>query len=190
MSLTMTQWPRRHRITVANYYRMAEAGLFEPGDRVELVNGDIVDMPPMGSRHAGILHRLARMLDAAIGERASVRQQLPLRLDDESEPQPDIALVEPREDDYIGRHPSACDVLLVVEVSLATLAYDRDVKVPLYARHGVPEAWIVDLNEDCLQVYREPAAGAYRSAEEPAEWGPIEVAAIPGVRLDLAALRQ
>ena len=117
MSIAMQEWPRRHRITVEHYYRMAEAGLFAEDARVELIDGEIIDMPPMGSRHAGRLERFGALLSAAVAGRALVRQQLPIRLSNDSEPQPDVAVVTPRDDHYESSHPIALDVLLLVEVS-------------------------------------------------------------------------
>ena len=107
MSIAMHEWPRRHRISVEHYYRMGEVGLFAPDERVELIDGEIVDMPPTGTRHAGKLSRLVKILTEAVGDRGIVRAQLPLRLDDASEPQPDIAIVLPRADFYEQRHPRA-----------------------------------------------------------------------------------
>lgn len=187
MSTAMQESPRRHRITVEHFYRMADAGLFEPEERVELINGEIIDMPPMGSRHASILQQLAADLTIALGARAILRQQLPLRLSEDSEPMPDIAVVSARPDRYRTSHPVGADALLVIEVSESTLRYDRDVKVPMYALHGVPEVWIIDLRANQLRVYHSPRGGAYEVAEvRPLERTPL--AALPGVVVDLAPL--
>src|SRR5512134_774981 len=109
MSTAMHEWPRRHRITVEHFYRMGEAGLFGANERVELINGEIIDVPPMGSRHAGSLEQLASALAAAVATRAIVRQQLPLRLGEDSEPQPDIVVATARADHYKASHPTAAD---------------------------------------------------------------------------------
>jgi Uma2 family endonuclease len=188
MSSAMPDWPRRHRISVDHYYRMAEAGLFEQGERVELINGDIIDMPPMGSRHAATLEHLAFMLTAAAGHRAIVRQQLPLRLADDSEPEPDIAVVRPRNDRYRSAHPTAPDVLLLVEISDATLSHDREVKVPLYARCGVPEVWLVDLQSARIHFYRTPVDGRYTDVTVAAEPGVTSLDSLPGVAIDMTPL--
>jgi Uma2 family endonuclease len=187
MSTAMQEWPRRHRITVEHFYRMAGAGLFEPEERVELINGEIIDMPPMGSRHASTVQQLAADLTMALGARAILRQQLPLRLSDDSEPMPDIAVVAARPDRYRTSHPNGAEALLVIEVSESTLRYDRDVRVPMYALHGVPEVWIVDLQANQLRAYRSPRNGAY----EVAEVRPFErtaLAALPRVTVDLTPL--
>ena len=188
MSIAMQEWPRRHRISVAHYYRMAEAGLFEPDERVELIDGEIVDMPPMGARHAGKLSRLVDMVSKAVGARGIVRCQLPLRLGDLSEPQPDIVVARPRADYYENHHPAADEALLAVELGDTTLRFDRDVKAPLYARHGVPELWIVDLRAERLLTFQAPTDGRYTVIEERA-LGPMHVAELPGVIVDLEPLQ-
>jgi Uma2 family endonuclease len=189
MSILMQEWPRRHRITVQHYYRMAEAGLFAEDQRVELIDGEIIDMPPMGSRHAGTLEQLASMLSAAIEERAIVRQQLPVRLGDDSEPQPDIAVVKARSDHYKASHPTAADVLLLVEISDTTLRYDRDVKLELYAQRGVAEVWIVDLQGGRAQFNRMPANGKYTEVSVTDAPGITSVALLSGTVVDLSLLR-
>ena len=133
MSVTHESWPRPHRLTVDEYYRMAEVGLLPPDARVELIDGEIIDMAPIGSRHAAAVDLLAeRFIQAAKGT-VVVRIQGPVRLGPRSEPQPDHAVLRPRADRYARSHPTAADVLLVVEVSDATLRFDREVKANLYA---------------------------------------------------------
>jgi Uma2 family endonuclease len=134
--------PRRHRLTVADYYRMAEVGILAPDARVELIDGEIIDMAPPASSHAGTVDYLLEVLGLAARGKAKVRVQNPVRLSEYSEPQPDLALLWPREDFYRARHPRADDVLLIVEVAASSLRFDRKKKVPLYARHGVPEVWL------------------------------------------------
>lgn len=151
----------RRRLSVAEYYRMAEAGILTPRDRVELIEGEIVTLSPAGSPHAGTVKRLNRLLVRLVGDRATVSVQDPLRLGDESEPEPDVALLLPRADDYTAAHPIAADVLLVIEVADSSLLYDRRVKRPLYARHGIPEYWIVNLEAEVVEVHRQPTAGGY-----------------------------
>lgn len=157
----MHELPRRHRITVEHFYRMAEAGLFAEDERVELVDGEIIDVPPMGHRHAGVVAYLAKLLMDCLADRAIVRQQLPIRLGDDSEPLPDIAVTKPRKDHYFDSHPTANDVLVVVEVSSTTLKFDRNVKVPMYARHGVPEVWVLDVGAEKIYCYRRPKDSQY-----------------------------
>jgi Uma2 family endonuclease len=161
VNVTPETWPRRHRLTVEEYYQMAEVGLLAPDARVELIDGEIVDMAPIGSRHAAAVSLLAERLIRGVGEAAIVWIQSPVRLDARSEPQPDLALLHPRGDRYAGGHPGPADVLLLIEVSDATLRYDREIKTGLYARHGVPEVWVVDLPNGRLHVLREPREGGY-----------------------------
>jgi Uma2 family endonuclease len=186
MSIAMHEWPRRHRISVEHYYRMADAGLFTPNERVELIHGEIVDMPPMGTRHAAQLTRLVELLSAVIGERGMVRVQLPLRLDDASEPQPDIAVVLPRSDYYEQRHPGGPDTLLAVEISDTTVEFDRDVKAPLYVLHGVRECWVLDIRTNRLLRFFRSAAHKIVSTES--GFGPVAIAALPGVTVNLEPL--
>ena len=187
MSVRMHEWPRRHRITVEHYYRMAEAGLFAAGQRVELIDGEIIDVPPMGARHAAALTKLATLFAGAIEQRAILRPQLPIHLGEDSEPEPDLALVKPRADHYESSHPTADDVLLLVEISDTTLRYDRDVKLALYARHAVREVWIVDLTGEQIHFYRDPVDGKYATAVSTATFGRTPIAAL-GVTVDLSSL--
>jgi Uma2 family endonuclease len=150
--------------TVDEYYRMAEVGILGPEDRVELIDGEIIQMSPIGARHLGCVNRANRLFAAAFGVRVVVSVQNPLQLSNYTEPEPDIVLLKPRADEYAGKKPFAEDALLVLEVAETTLKYDRDVKAPRYAAAGVPEVWIENLNEDVLLVYRDPAGRSYRTS--------------------------
>lgn len=151
----------RYRFTVDEYHRLAETGILGEEDRVELIDGEIVMMTPMGSRHAACLARLTQLLVELADGAAIVRVQSPVELDGRSEPEPDLALARPRADFYTSGHPRPADLLLVVEVADSSLGYDRDVKLPLYGTAGVPELWIVDLGRGCVDAYRGPFAGGY-----------------------------
>ena len=186
--LERQQAPTRHRLDVGAYYKMAEAGILAPNDRVELIDGEIFDMVPIGSAHAGTTDRFNRLFARAAADGlAHVSVQRPLRLDALNEPQPDVMLLKPRADDYRGRHPNAADVLLLVEVAETSLAYDRGTKLPLYAKFGVPEVWIVDLRGAAIEVYREPAGDAYALKERLIS-GPLAPVLVPGVAIDVGAL--
>jgi len=178
----------RHRLTVADYYRMGEAGVFAPNARVELIEGEVIDMAPIGTRHGSAVKRLNAMLAAAVGSRAVVSVQDPLRLGDLSEPEPDLMLLKPRADFYADAHPTAADVLLLIEVADTSARYDREIKLPLYARHGVPEVWIIDLEARLLCFHRAPAGDAYTEASTTASPGRTPIAALPGVEIDLAQI--
>ena len=154
--------PRRHRLTVSDFHRMGEAGIFAAGDRVELIDGEVIDMSPIGALHAAIVALLTAFLCRSVGSGVIVWCQNPIRLDDSSEPEPDIALLRPRADGYMSAHPGPEDVLVVIEVADTSLAYDLGVKVPLYARHGIPEAWVIDAATRQTRVFREPSAEGYR----------------------------
>ena len=149
------------RFSVDEYYRMGRAGVFHEDDRVELLDGQIVEMSPIGPGHAGCVRALTSLLTRLVAGRALVSVQNPVRLGEHSEPQPDVALLVPRADAYRTAHPQPKDVLLVIEVADASLEHDRDVKVPLYAAAGVPEVWLVHLAEDTATLYRDPVGGRY-----------------------------
>lgn len=136
--------PARHLISVDAFHRMGEAGILGPADRVELIDGEIINMSPIGALHAALVARLASTFSQRLGEAAVVWSQNPLRLDDIGEPEPDIAILRPRADFYTTAHPGPTDVLLAIEVADTSLAYDLGTKVPLCARHGIPEVWVID----------------------------------------------
>ena len=160
---------------------MAEAGILTPNDHVELIGGDIVDMTPIGSAHAGKTNRLNRLFARAAADGlALVSVQGPLRLDAWNEPLPDLMLLRPRDDDYQDRHPGAADVLLLVELSDSSLAHDRGTKLALCARFGVPEVWIVDLRGAAVEVYRQPENGLYMQTRSVCADGMLDVAMVPG----------
>lgn len=188
MDPRMESEPRRHRISVDEYYRMAEVGLLAPDARVELVEGEIIDMAPIGSLHGSIVDQLAQLLMRAVDDRAIVRVQGPVRLSRMTELQPDLALLAPRADFYRDAQPNGTDTLLVIEVSDSTLRYDREVKVPLYARHGVPEVWIVDLQNDRLVCCRSLRDRAYHTVTPAAAFSKTRIEALPDVEIDLSRL--
>ena len=152
----------RRIFSVFDYYRMAEAGVLKEGDRVELIEGEILEMSPIGNRHAASVDRLNAFLNRLVGGDVIVRVQSPVWLNHFSEPQPDVTVLKPRADFYSGGHPTPEDVLVVVEVADTTVRYDRGVKVPLYARAGVPEVWLVNLERDEVEVYSRPEQGVYQ----------------------------
>ncbi len=154
----------RHRFTVDEYYRMAESGILTPGQRVELIEGEIVDMTPIGRRHMACVDRLTRDFVSALGDRAIVRVQGALRLHDYSEPEPDLVILRPRDDFYAGQDAGPDDALLVIEVADSSEHYDRQVKVPLYARAGIREVWLVDLTAGRITSYRQPGPDGYAEA--------------------------
>jgi len=156
----------RHSFTVEEYERMGEAGIFPPNARLELIEGEIYEMSPIGSPHAACVDALALLFNEVARRRFIVRVQSPIRLNDFSEPQPDVSLLRWRDDFYRGAHPTPADVLLVVEVSDTTTETDRKVKVPLYARAGIPEAWLVNIPDGRIEVYSDPSGDAYGQVKQ------------------------
>ncbi len=153
----------KYYFTVAEFERMGEAGVFTKDARLELIEGEIIEMSPIGSRHAACVKFLSRFLNRTVGDIALVSTQDPIRLNDFSEPEPDLALLRLRDDFYREAHPTPADVLLIIEVADTTLAYDRQVKMPLYAKAGVAETWIVNLLEEQIEVYAGLAGGTYQT---------------------------
>ena len=150
--------------TVDDYYRMAEAGILTEDDRVELIDGEILQMSAIGSRHLGCVNRASTLFVESFGRRCVVSTQNPVQLSAWTEPQPDIVVLNPRPDFYASKKPMAEDVLLVLEVADTTLSYDRDIKVPRYAAAGIQEVWIESLVDDRLLVYRDPAETGFRTS--------------------------
>ena len=187
MSASADILPRR-LLSVSDYHRMGETGILAPDERVELIEGEIIAMPPIGPAHNGLVNRLIRLLDRAVGDRAIVQAQGPVRLSDLSEPEPDLALLRPRDDFYTTRIPRAHDTLLLIEVADATLNKDRTVKIPLYARHAVPEVWLVDVAGERVVAYREPGDGGYAREVEQHPPERLEPLSLEGVTIDLSSL--
>ena len=160
---TSLQQVTRWRFTVHDYHRMGEAGILHEDDRVELIEGEIVEMAAIGTRHFSCVNRLTRLLVMGVGDAAVVSVQNPVRLNEHTEPQPDITVIQPR--DYTESLPVPEDVLLLVEVSDTTLAYERDVKLPLYARASIGEVWIVNLPAKTIEQYTDPSGDGYRHVD-------------------------
>jgi Uma2 family endonuclease len=153
----------KYYFTASEFERMGEAGVFKKDARLELIAGEIIEMSPIGSRHAACVNFLSRFLNRTVGDIALVSTQNPIRLDDFSETEPDLALLRLRDDFYRDAHPSPADVRLIIEVADTTVAYDRQVKVPLYAKAGVEEAWIINLTEEQIEIYSGLAGGTYHT---------------------------
>lgn len=153
--------PQTRKFTVAEYYRMAEVGILKPDERVELIEGEILVMPPIGPEHADNVDEFNEVLARYAPDRYRVRIQNPVRLSDESEPEPDVALLRRRPEGYGAAHPTPADVLLVIEVAHSSLEYDRNIKAHIYGRSGVPETWVRNLPEDCIERFTEPGPDGY-----------------------------
>jgi len=180
-----TSEARRRRFTVEEYHLMAEAGVLHEDDRVELIDGEVVEMAALGSGHIACVLRLTTLLTERLGRSAIVSVQNSVRLSDFLEPRPDVALLRPREDFYAGRIPTAEDVLLLVEVSDTTLRYDRGEKAAFYARAGIPELWVVDLSGEEVTILSEPGGGAYSEAETVGRGGRAVSRRVAGLSLSV-----
>jgi Uma2 family endonuclease len=153
----------RRPITVDEYYRMAEVGILTENDNVELIHGDIIKMSPIGSKHAALVNRLNKILNESLSGKAIISIQNPVRINDLNVPEPDITILKYADDFYINKHPEPEDIYLVIEVSDTTLAYDKEIKLPLYASAGIPEFWLVNIERNEIEVHQSPAADVYKS---------------------------
>ncbi len=182
----MTTEVLKRLFTVEQYHRMIETGIITEGDRVELMRGEIVEMASIGTKHAAGVNRLTRLFYDKFGEQVLVSPQNPVEVDEHSEPQPDIAILRPRDDFYASAHPTPDDVFLLIEVSDSTIRYDRTVKIPLYAEDNIAEAWSVDVNAELVEVYRQPSATGYRSLQTLTRGQLIQLLAFPEVSIAIA----
>jgi Uma2 family endonuclease len=179
MSVQVEKWV----FTVDEYHRMSQAGILSEDDRVELIEGEIIKMSPIGKLHASCVKRLNAILNRRVGQFAIVSVQDPIQLNEHSEPEPDIALLKLRDDFYSQQLPFAEDVLLIIEVGDTSVEYDRNVKLPLYARAGIGETWLANLPADKLEVYSEPVNGIYERVGELRRGESISPEAFPTVVL-------
>lgn len=179
MSAQLEKW----HFNVDEYYRMAKAGVLKPDDRVELIEGEIIRMSPIGSLHAACVRALDLGFSELFGRKYVVSVQSPVRLGDFSEPEPDVALLKPRDDLYAKRHPLPEDVVVIIEVSDSTLLSDRNVKIPLYARAGIPEAWLVNLPKRMIEVYYDLVNGRYRKCQKFKRGQVLISPTVPGLSL-------
>lgn len=186
--LTRYPWVVRRPITVAEYHRMGEAGILTHEDRVELIEGELIAMAPIGSNHSGTINSLNRALVQAAGDRGVVGVRNPVRLNNLSEPQPDFSIMKPRDDDYQHATPRPEEVLLLVEIADSSLGYDRTVKRSLYARHGIPEFWIVNLVAGEVEVCRGPEGDTYTSEVPVRRGGVLDILRLPGASIPVHAL--
>jgi Uma2 family endonuclease len=171
----------RKLFNVVEYYKMAEVGILGSEERVELIDGEIIQMSPIGDKHLGCVNIANDLFTAAFRGRAVVSVQNPLRLKDYTEPEPDVVLLKPRSDRYRGKHPEAEDALLVLEIADTTLRYDREVKLSRYAKAGVPEVWIENLQDDALLVYRDPEQERFQTTLTIQRGGTVAVLVFPDV---------
>lgn len=158
----MTVQILRKKFTVGQYHQMIESGILTDQDHVELIQGEIIEMSPVGRHHAACVDRLTELLVLTLCRQALIRVQSPILLSDNSEPQPDISILQRREDFYHAGHPTPDNIFTLIEVSDSTIAFDRDVKVPIYAQEQIPEVWLVNLNDTQVECYRQLIANTYQ----------------------------
>ena len=180
--------PALHRFSAEDYHRLAEVGILPRKARVELIEGAIHDMSPIGPLHSGVVIRLIRLFNLRVKGRWVVSAQGPVGLDNYSEPQPDLVLLKPAPDDYVSHHPAPDDVFLLIEVADSSLEFDRNKKLPVYARAGIPELWIVNLQESTIEVYREPHFTGYEKKTVLRAGDKASPLAFPDVAVDVAEL--
>lgn len=178
--------PRKHLTDIDEWRRLGEAGIFPPDSRLELINGEILDMFPIGCNHSGHINRINKLLTILTGTKAIASVQNPLQLGDLSEPEPDFMLLKPNPDFYSTRHLVAADVLLLlIEVADLSLEFDRNQKLHLYALHRIPEYWLLNLNETCVEIYRKPSGDLYAEKTTLTAGDSIMLSELPEIRVDI-----
>ena len=178
----------KHYFTVSEYERMGETGVFAPEARLELIEGEIIEMSPIGSRHAACVNLISDVFNDQLRGKAIVRTQNPIVLDDFSEPEPDVSVLKFREDYYRDAHPRPQDVLLVSEVAETTVPFDRQIKLPLYARVAIPEYLIFNLADEVVEYYSQPEMGSYQNTSLLKRGDQFESAVVTGLSFDLETI--
>jgi len=171
----------RRKFTVEQYHQMVEAGILTEDDRVELIRGEIIEMTPINRRHSAHVSRLNELFILRLALLVTVGVQNPVELNDTSEPQPDISLLRRKADFYESGHPQPEDILLLVEVADTTVESDRQIKIPLYAENNIIEVWLIDINEQCVEVYREPSPNGYQNVQRFVRGQTLSILAFPEI---------
>lgn len=157
----MLSFAQKRCFSAEEYHRMGETGIFRENEPIELIKGEIFHMSPIGTEHASCVDRLNRILHLSLGESYIVRVQNPVYISGDSEPEPDISILKFHPEFYARHHPLPGDIAMIIEVSDTSLEYDRQIKLPLYAKAGIPEAWIVNLKEGCVEIHSSPTEHGY-----------------------------
>ena len=178
----------RKRFTVDDFYKMAEVGILVDNIRSELIDGEIIEMSPMGVAHCAAVNRASQYFILLFKEKVQVSVQLPVRLSEFNEPEPDLAFLKPRQDFYKTRHPGAADVFMILEISDSSHNYDRNVKLPMYASSRIPEVWIEAVAENVVHVFRDPVGRTYRTALTLHPGETISLLALPEVVVSVSDL--
>lgn len=178
--------PTKHLTNLDEWRRLGEANIFPPDSRLELIEGEILEMAPIGFNHAGHVMRLINFFTPLLAGKAVVNAQNPLQLGDLSEPEPDFMLLKPNPDFYCSRHPNADDVLLLIEVADSSLEFDQKQKLRLYSLHGIPEYWLLNLIDNCLEVYRHPRGESYEQKTTLRAGDLISLLRLPNIAIKLS----
>jgi Uma2 family endonuclease len=178
--------PTKHLTNLDEWRRLGEANIFPPESRLELINGEILEMAPIGFNHVGHVIRLLNFFAPLVGNKALINAQNPLQLGNLSEPEPDFMLLKPNADFNSSRHPKADDVLLLIEVADTSLAFDQNQKLRLYALHGIPEFWLLNLNDSSLEVYRKPNGEVYAEKTTLQDGDTLTLSQLPEITLHIA----
>ncbi|WP_375468944.1 Uma2 family endonuclease [uncultured Nostoc sp.] len=173
----------RRKFTVEQYHKMVESGIVTEDDRVELIRGEIIEMSQIGTKHAACVNRLVNLLVQLLGKGVILAAQNPVALNKNSEPQPDVALLKPRDDFSATAHPQPQDIFLLIEVSHSTVMYGREEKIPLYTEANIIEVWLVDINEQIVEVYQQPTAVRYQHIQKFASGQTLSIKAFPNVNI-------
>jgi len=179
----LTVRPKRFRVD--EFRKMTEAGILPEESGWEIIDGFLMDKMTIGSKHLSVVNRLTRIFVGLVGDRAIVSVQNPVHIDDYNEPEPDIAILKPRPDDYAYDLPAASDAFLLIEISDSTIAYDRDIKMTLYAEAGITEVWLVNLVEDTVERYSSPMNGRFGSVETIIKGDLVQSISLEYVSLDV-----
>ncbi|AVZ31193.1 Uma2 family endonuclease [Nodularia spumigena CS-584] len=175
----------RRKFTVQQYHQMLESGILREDDRVELIRGEIIEMSPIGTKHAACVKCLNKLLYSKLGDRVLIAIQDPIILTNKSEPQPDVALLKPRDDFYETAHPQPQDIFLLIEVADSTVMYDREEKIPLYAEAKIMEVWLIDINAQIVEVYQQPTAAGYQVMQKFTCGQSLSITAFPDVNITI-----
>ena len=176
------------KFTVEEYEKMTTQGIIKPDEKVELIRGEIIKMSPMGTRHAAGIARLTQLLYQKFGDLILLGVQNPIRLNNNSQPEPDLSLLIPRSDFYVAAYPCPQDIYLIIEVSDSTIDYDRNTKISLYAEANIQEVWIINLKEECLEVYRHPLHGSYQAIHEYSINERVFITSFPDIEFTIAEI--
>jgi Uma2 family endonuclease len=171
----------KFKFTTQQYQLMHEAGFFDDGDRLELINGEIKTMSPIGRKHVACIIRLDKLIQKKLGDRVMVSTQNSICLDDNAQPQPDLAILKPRDDFYESGLPTPKDILLIIEVADSSIDYDRDVKSPLYSAAGILEMWLFDVNQKIIEAYSQPSRFGYKQIHRYNEGDTLSILAFPDI---------